>query len=287
MLLPLRDVLLFSDIDGTLIDALGRPPRAWEAVRDVLDDALIVLCSSRTVPEVVAAQHRLGLHGPFIAENGAVLAFRKDWVATPPGAVTHDGFPDFRTIRLGHGSVQLRSVLLGVASALLFSVEVITEEEVQRVSLDADSAERLVLLRDASHRTHSVLLRILAGPERTALLRHAMARAQLTISDGGRWHVAQHGSSKGMAARLMRTMLTPHLRPQAPSVGIGDSENDRSLLEATDIRWVLRQANGQVHPALASLDDVSIADTPGVDGWTDLLPHLRRDLVTTGGLANE
>lgn len=286
-MMPPRDVLIFSDIDGTLLDAAGLPPRAWPAMRDVLDEALIVLCSSRTVRQVRDAQHRLGLSGPFIAENGALLCFPDDWPDAPAQAVTDISIPDLRVVRIGTPAPQLRSVLLGVASALLFTVEVGDERLLHDLSSQASGTGRVVLVPNASQRSHSVLMQVAASPERAALLLRAMARAHLTVTNGGRWLVVQHGSSKGMAAGLMRTLLRSRLRPEAPAIAVGDSDNDRSLLESMDVRWVLRSDDGTVSPSLASLDGITVATTPGVNGWSDLLPQLRRDLVTTGGIGDE
>ena len=73
----LRDTLLiFSDLDGSLLDIHTYD---WQPAIPWLDRLLdyqipIILCSSKTVAEMLEIQQELGLEGlPLIAENGAVI----------------------------------------------------------------------------------------------------------------------------------------------------------------------------------------------------------------------
>lgn len=278
-----RDTLLFSDVDGTLIDPQGCPPRQWARIRELLGDALIVLTSSRTLPQLLEVQETLGIHGPVIAENGSVIAFPEGWPGTPAHARA-DGPGGWRTVRIGSTAPMLRAVVLGLASSLLLHAEVVSHGDA--TSPVAAPSLGLLLLEQGTQRTHSVLIQVLAPRERVALFLRAARRAQLEVNDGGEWFVVQHGASKGMAARRLRGWLDGHLRPGYPVVAAGDAANDRSLLEAADIRLVMRGSNGDVHPGLAFLDRARVARTAGVDGWEDLLPYLHLALSHAGGMAD-
>lgn len=276
----LRDTLLFTDVDGTLLDPQGCPPQRWGRIRELLSDSLLILASSRTLHQLVEAQQVLGLEGPVIAENGSVIAFPEGWPGTPVHARA-DGPSGWRTVRIGTTAPMLRAVVLGIASSLLLPVEVGPSEGAPVPEVIGGIGS--LLLEPGAGRTHSVLLKVLAPRERAALFLRAAQRAQLEVTLGGEWYVVQHGASKGMAARRLRSWLDPHLRPGCPVVAVGDAANDRSLLEAADIRLVMRDREGGVHPDLASLDRTRVARTAGVDGWEDLLPYLHLALAHTGG----
>jgi hydroxymethylpyrimidine pyrophosphatase-like HAD family hydrolase len=63
--------LIFTDVDGTLIDAeRSAPPSAAEAARQRHE---IILASSRAVPELQAMQRAWGWSGALVAEDGAVV----------------------------------------------------------------------------------------------------------------------------------------------------------------------------------------------------------------------
>ncbi|MBE0618185.1 MAG: HAD-IIB family hydrolase, partial [Proteobacteria bacterium] len=67
--------IVFSDLDGTLLD---HESYGWEPARPALRalrqaGVPLVLCSSKTRAEMLEVQHRLGVTGPFIPENGGAV----------------------------------------------------------------------------------------------------------------------------------------------------------------------------------------------------------------------
>ena len=79
----LNDALLvFSDIDGTLMDShTGEWQAAAPWLARLREHAIpLILCSSKTAAEMLAIQRILGVEGqPFIAENGAVIQLDVNW----------------------------------------------------------------------------------------------------------------------------------------------------------------------------------------------------------------
>ncbi|MBK9410493.1 MAG: HAD hydrolase family protein [Gemmatimonadetes bacterium] len=70
----MRSILLFSDVDGTLLDEHGRYAVATGELSAMSTLVRCVLASSRTILELSRNQRDLGLEGPVVAENGAVIA---------------------------------------------------------------------------------------------------------------------------------------------------------------------------------------------------------------------
>lgn len=278
---PLYHRIVFCDVDGTLIDASRRLPLAWPSIRDGLSDDLLVLTSSRTVDELIGIQRMADIDGPFIAENGAVLAFPFEFLESGRGTVrTVDGRL-LRIIPIGTPASQLTSIVKGAAAASGVIIETPHDADVTDVPPVSPGYGRVTPL--ALGRTHSLVLRISGAAHNRLGFSSAIARAGLMMSSGGHWDVVQGESSKGAAVRAFLRFMQPRIVDGARLIGVGNAANDRSLLEAVDERYVMRASDGSVDPALKQLAPVHIANRPGVDGWEDVMAHLQRS--NTGGLA--
>ena len=95
-----QPLLVFSDLDGTLLDSHSydwQPAAPWLS-RLHEANIPVILCSSKTSAEMLYLQKMLGLQGlPLIAENGAVIQLAEQWQGI-------DGFP--RIISgISHGEI--------------------------------------------------------------------------------------------------------------------------------------------------------------------------------------
>ena len=88
-------LIVFSDLDGTLLDA---KTQAWDEARPALDtlrrlDIPVVLASSKTRGEVAVHARAMDLRTPFLAENGGVVVLPHGYFGhAVPGSERHDGF---------------------------------------------------------------------------------------------------------------------------------------------------------------------------------------------------
>lgn len=115
-----QPLLVFSDLDGTLLDSHSydwQPAAPWlSRLREA--NVPVILCSSKTSAEMLYLQKTLGLQGlPLIAENGAVIQLAEQWQDI-------DGFP--RIISgISHGEIsQVLNTFdfPGVLVAMLFEL---------------------------------------------------------------------------------------------------------------------------------------------------------------------
>jgi mannosyl-3-phosphoglycerate phosphatase family protein len=272
-LCPSYQRVVFTDVDGTLLDHAGHMPAAWPAIREALSDAMMVLTSSRTVEELLAVQEALGIAGPFIAENGGMLVLTNEWVDHQQGTVVTVGERLLRLVPIGTPSAQLAAIVKGAASTCGIVIETqrgVTTADVPHTSpLGSHTISTHALAR-----AHSILLRISGSAEQRLRFFATLARAGLTVSHGGRWHVVQGGSSKGIAVRALLSLIRRRIPHELCVIGIGDASNDRSLLEAVDHRFVMRGPDGVVDPSLIDLDDCHVAESAGVDGWNDIVHRM-------------
>ena len=155
-------MLIFSDVDGTLLDTEGSCPLPAPVLEGIASRHQVVLTSSRYADELYLLQSKLGLPGPVIAEDGSV-------VAGPDGEVSVLGTP--------------RAELLERLATALGEAE----------------RSRLLALEPAEQRARlaSILLPSrVARPELTIQLRSS----GLSLTAGGKWATVTAGSDKGRAA---------------------------------------------------------------------------------------
>jgi mannosyl-3-phosphoglycerate phosphatase len=226
-------MLIFSDIDGTLLDY-----ETW-SYRDALPGLELlkrrgiplVLVSSKTFGEMEPLHRELGLDAPFAFENGAGIA------------VPSPGREGYTCEMYGRGIEALRAVLPLVGSVLGRTVVTIQEMTVGELSaytgLPGENA-RLARERQAS------LPFILEPPHRltreeSAALDARLAGAGLSLSWGGKfYHFRERGVSKESAVKRVVEMYAGRAARRPVTVGIGDSENDYGMLDAVDRAFLVK-----------------------------------------------
>ncbi|MBK8245974.1 MAG: family 1 glycosylhydrolase [Gemmatimonadetes bacterium] len=125
-------VVLFSDVDGTLLDPAGKYAMGPLALEPYLPALQIVLASSRTVGELVPVQRDLGITGPVVAENGAVVACPAVSAGNLIGEpATYDG-EGWIVVRLGVPADSLRRQLID--AALRTKVSMVEQDTVSPAS---------------------------------------------------------------------------------------------------------------------------------------------------------
>lgn len=158
-------MLIFTDVDGTLLEAdgtFGVPEPIW---RDARARHEIILASSRTLAELHEIRAALALDAAVIAEDGAVIQ--------EPG-----GNPE----RLGVARSVLIAQLVGVVG-----------------EAEADELLRKEPAGQAGRQASLLLPRRLATLDRVARL----AIAGLTLTPGGEWATVVAGADKGRAAGVL------------------------------------------------------------------------------------
>lgn len=239
--------LIFTDLDGTLLDhhtydfskASGAVARAKRC------GAELILCSSKSSAEMLHWQKLLGISGPFVAENG--------------GAVVNSGggLPDSLFPSKVHG---LPAMVRGTPVAEL------------RRSLDALKKKHGLPLKGMGDMSIGEFAELtgmspeMAGlaherdfdepflwlgppvPERERLLEREAARLGLRVERGGRFfHLLSH-EGKGRAVRWLADAYEGFFGVSIPTLGLGDSENDFSMLRETDRGVLVKRPDGSHAP---------------------------------------
>jgi mannosyl-3-phosphoglycerate phosphatase family protein len=259
--------LVFTDLDGTLLDAHtysaepARPALELLAARAIP----VVFCSSKTAAEQRSIRVELGLPpAPFIVENGsAIIVHEEAGLAVTDWSIVRDQAGE-RVRILGRPADEVRSGIRRAAKAAGLETTGYSDLSVAQVAgltgLDPSAAER------ARRRDYSETLINAFSPAGWAALEAALLQEGLSCRHGGRFRtVTGIGADKGRAARLVAGFYSTAKGMPVVTAGLGDSANDESLLATVDRPYLLARPDGTWAPLQApGLERVQQA---GPHGW--------------------
>lgn len=259
-MIPLdSSLLIVTDLDGSLLD---HHDYNWDAASEWLarlnaHHIPLVICSSKTAAEIIPLQKRLGIAGaPFIAENGACVAFGGDEPLTQEPSASYRAL--CQTLQTLQADFRFDGFhQFSDAEVARFTGLTLTEASQSRLR----DASEVVLWRD--------------DEEKLDDFRHALAQHQLALTQGGRfWHVMPAGSGKGVALAQLQQHLAEQEGHQRTTIGLGDGPNDAPMLERVDYAVVIKGFS-KTPVVLQRPDEENVYHTarPGPEGWREGLDY--------------
>ncbi len=273
------DSILFTDLDGTLLD---HHSYSWAAAAEALEEIErrrlpLVLVTSKTRAEVEALRRKMRHGHPFITENGGGIFFPRGYFPRRPADAAPFGHQNFG-IALARPHAEILAALQELATesgAEVVGFHHMSAREVAgNTGLPLREAE-LARQRDFDEpfffagATEEQQQRFLSGAQQRGLI----------VTRGGRfWHLFA-GSDKGKAVerlmRLYREALTGAARIR--SIALGDGANDLPMLRAASVAVLIPGPNGAIAPELLeALPSAIRAPAPGPRGWNAAVLDLLR-----------
>jgi len=256
--------VLITDLDGTLLDyeTYSFEPALPSLGRLRALEIPVVLCSSKTDAEIRFIQHEMNDRGPIIVENGGAVRIPRAMLTTPPPGSRISG--DDYLLELGVPYPEIVKKLHRLRERFrLRGFSDLEDREVARLcNLTTDEARR------ARNREYDEPVLIEEEDPRRVeeLLREAEAMS-LQCVRGGRFHHLMGSNDKGKAVTLLLATLR-HRWEAVSSIGLGDSRNDLTMLQAVDLPVILPGPGRDPDKALVlALPDAKIAPHPGPRGW--------------------
>ena len=247
MKLPRKRWVLFTDLDGTLLDA---ETYSFEAARPALRELRlasipVVPATSKTRAEMAPLMRSLGLDGPCIVENGGAIV-ESDGRARPLG-------PTAAKLLRAYALLKER------AGGALRGFHEMSDAELSaetRLSIDESSRAR--------RREFDLPFLILGDAEsHSRTLSEQARKLGLKVSRGGRFHHLHGPSDKGTALRaVMRRWRNRR------AAAIGDAANDLPMLKAAARAFAVLNQDRKHDPDLVrGLPRLRLIDRPGPEGW--------------------
>lgn len=265
--------IVFTDLDGTLLNA---DTYGFEAARPALEllsarSVPVVLCSSKTAPEMVRLSKALGTRAPLVVENGGALL-----VGGEPGLPPGWGEPrqeGWRQMVLGRRYEDLAAALARLRQELNLSLRGFAEmdaaEVAQLTGLPAEEAEL------ARAREFSEPFTLEGGEEGLRALSARAAALGLRVVRGLRFHHLMGATDKARALRLARDLYAASWGggPIA-SIGLGDSPNDLLMLLNVDLPVLVRAKTGRGWEPGCDIPGLYRTALPGPAGWNEAIHHI-------------
>jgi mannosyl-3-phosphoglycerate phosphatase len=267
-----RQVLIFTDLDGTLLDHYSYEHKdAMVCMERLLGhDIPIIPNTSKTFAEVLQLRKKLALSGPFIVENGAAIFINKDFLPEKPkGSVWQDGFwvksfSSKRSYWLG--------IIKKVSSEHGHLFESFTNMSIERiVELTGLTKEDALL---SSQRQFGEPLLWKGSDEQLRSFIIILRRLGVHPVSGGRFLHIGGNCNKGLALTwLLKEYQRQHKGVTISTIALGDGKNDVSMLEVADT--AIRIAS-PVHepPKLERKLKLYTSNKMGPKGWTEILDQL-------------
>lgn len=267
-----RQVLIYTDLDGTLLDHYSYEHEAARpCMQRLLDHGIpIIPNTSKTFAELIELRKRLGLDGPFIVENGAAIFIDKNFLPEKPkGAVWQDGFwvKSFSS---------KRSYWLGLIKKItpeyghLF--ESFADMSLERIVEVTSLTEEDALLSSQRQFGEPVLWK--GSEEQLDTFIEMLRRLGAHPVKGGRFLHIGGDCNKGIALTwLLKEYQRQHKNITVSTIALGDGKNDVAMLEIADT--AVRIAS-PVHepPELERTLKLYTSNKMGPKGWAEVLDQL-------------
>lgn len=262
-----RSVVVFTDLDGTLLDGHYSYHAADEALGVIRKENIpLVICSGKTRAEIEHYEEILSISGPFVSENGGAIFIPRGYF--PPG--TEEGparcgeiAGNFRIIRLGARYRQVREVMKELRSRG-FAVRGFGDMSVAEIAdltgLPIHEA-RLAARREFDEPF------IFEGSAGDMEKIEEIVRAKgFRLARAAFFHISGQ-TDKGRAVSLLADMYRRE-RGRILTVALGDNPSDLTMLQTVDVPIIVQKPDGSYDPELEGHKFHKTGDI-GPKGWND------------------
>lgn len=229
-MIRIAQTVIFTDLDGTLLDDAYSYVKANPALDDVMKRGIpLAFCTSKTLPETEYYRSRLGVKDPFIVESGGAIFI-------PKGYFDFDFDYDretekYKVIELGSRYQEIRKVLKSLNGVRVKGFGDMTDAELSRDS--GLSFSKAKLARD---RGYSEPFKILEGSEED--IGRKIESKGMSFRKGGRYYHIMGDNDKGKASEILIDLFRKKFK-KIKSIGFGDSENDQPMLDVVDRGYMI------------------------------------------------
>ena len=269
-----KQIVIFTDLDGTLLDALTY---AWSAAEPALEEIRrkkipLVLCSSKTRAEIEVIRKELNNQDPFIVENGGAIFIPDDYFTFKYASDRQ--VSGNSVIEIGAPYSRLTETLKGIS--LLTGVELkgyaqsSAEEIAQETGLTIEEAHR------AKQREYDEPFSIEKYTEPGPVLK-AIEEMGYRWTKGSRYYHLTGATDKGKAVNHLMEFYKQKWEA-ATTIGLGDSLNDLPMLSAVDHPILVQKPGGAYEEAIQPPGLIK-ASGVGPAGWNSALLKFLDDSV--------
>jgi len=264
-----KNALIFSDLDGTLLDHHDYSFDAAQAMLNALktNQVPVVLNTSKTAAEVKHLQRRLSLTHPFIVENGAAVYIPQHTFAHQPNDT--QVLDEFWVKHFADDRNHWLDVIAKLKPQFKDKFEGFAEMSSERIAevtgLTQDEA------KEAAQREFGEPLLWLGSDAQRDMFIEAASQLGAHPILGGRFLHICGNSNKGTAMTWLRDEYAQQWdNTELKTIALGDGNNDIAMLEDADVAVrILSPVNPP--PRLQRTEGVITTRLMGPGGWQEAL----------------
>jgi len=272
----MKKLLVITDLDASFIDENYSYAEAVDAINALREREFpLIFNSSKTLIECSALAEELQLDTPRVAENGGIIAAPRRFTL-PPLDQEWKTEGELKTFITGLS----RDFILSEAHALrtehnykfLGFADWTAEELTEKTRLSLDAATM------AKQRHVSEPIIWSDTEERWEEFKAVLHTKDIRTLRGGKFIHLMGSSDKADGLRIIKRIYEA-IEPETEwiSVALGDSANDKSMLESADIGILIPHADGPyIEP---SGEHIIHAKAPASKGWNDSILELLSTLA--------
>lgn len=232
-----RPLVVFTDLDGTLIDhhtydiEVSRLALQQLAGRGIP----LVFCSSKTFAEQQHLQKQLGLFLPFIFENGSAAAI-------PHGFFPENLYPTARHEQGYDVVVFAHADAVALRAALAHFPEVRGYADASDAEMSAATGLAGDALGRARERWFTETLLSPLHEDQAADIGQRLKPDGFSLSQGGRFYTVQSETvNKGRTVQWMMEIFRQAMSNSIHFAAVGDSLNDVPMLQVVDFPFLVQR----------------------------------------------
>lgn len=263
----MKNLIVFTDLDGTLLDANTYSfANALKAITILRKRKIpIIPCTSKTHLEVLETQQDIGVTDPFIVENGSAVFFEKGYF---PDNVTETEIVDGYQVKvLGEKYKDILYFFIEWRRRYNLSVtgfhEMTVEQVIDLTGLDFADADL------AKKRFFSEPFIVNGKMELPPDAIDDIQRNGFRLLRGNRFYHLLGHSDKGTAVKqLVELYKIKRSVNSLTTIGIGDSMNDLELLRTVDKPVLVKKSDGSYQSGM-EVKNLLYTEGIGPAGWQE------------------
>lgn len=262
-----NQVLIFTDLDGTLLDHHNYEFQPAVPILHLLEEAHIpvIPVTSKTRAELLSLRKALDNQHPFVVENGAAVFIPKTFFKNQPKGT--EEVEDFWVQSFAPPRSYWLDLLERLSEQFPGAFNYFSKMGVEGIQkhtgLSKESAEL------ANQREYSEPILWTGDEETKNQFRDVLLEAGIWIVEGGRFLHLSNGCDKGKALNWLKGLYQARSEEKPVfTLALGDSHNDVTMLEASDQPIVIRSPTRHP-PHLRTDQSVIHSHLPGPEGWAD------------------
>jgi mannosyl-3-phosphoglycerate phosphatase family protein len=267
-----NQVLIFTDLDGTLLNHDNYDFQPAVSILHILDDAEIpvIPVTSKTRAELLSLRKALDNTHPFVVENGAAVFIPKTFFKDQPSGT--DDAEDYWVQSFAPPRSYWTKLIEQLSDEFPNAFSYFSKMGIAGICETTGLSEKEAEL--ANEREFSEPIYWMSDEVTKQHFKQRLLEEGIWVVEGGRFLHLSNGCDKGKALNWLKAFYQAR-QPKVPvyTIGLGDSHNDLSMLEACDQPIVIRSPTKHP-PKLRTSQSVIHSHLPGPEGWADTVSRL-------------